>query len=335
MVESAPMSRRTRLGIALAATALGLGVLGDALFQGQPLGLNVPLWALVFTVALAVLLRAGRVPLHQGRRFMVAPLVLFAALLVWHDSPLLVAANLLAIAAAVSVGALRNIRTATLTEFGEGFVGAARSTAVGSLSLLMADIRWAELAGRGRSDTDRRRVGVACGRAAARPPFRPRTVGAGAVRAPPPRRRAARDLRRARVPRPAVPGVRRRAVPLPVRRQRARPVPGAPDVCRVRPPRLLRTGRGRRTDAIRSAAGRLGARRSRAACVPVVGGSPARPARNRHRVRTSADAPVRPALRPDGAPAVRDGRDSLARRGVGVVRADGSAREAPRVRRGR
>ncbi|OLE00731.1 MAG: hypothetical protein AUG91_03540 [Actinobacteria bacterium 13_1_20CM_4_69_9] len=146
------MSRRTRLGIALAATALGLGVLGDALFQGQPLGLNVPLWALAFTVALAVLLRAGRVPLHQGRRFMVAPLVLFAALLVWHDSPLLVAANLLAIAAAVSVGALRNIRTATLTEFGEGFVGAARSTAVGSLSLLMADIRWAELAGRARSE---------------------------------------------------------------------------------------------------------------------------------------------------------------------------------------
>lgn len=138
--------------MALAATALGLGVLGDALFQGQPLGLNVPLWALAFTVALAALLRAGRVPLHQGRRFMIAPLVLFAALLVWHDSPLLVAANLLAIAAAVSVGALRNVRTATLTEYGEGFVGAARSTAVGSLSLLMADIRWTEVAGRARSE---------------------------------------------------------------------------------------------------------------------------------------------------------------------------------------
>jgi hypothetical protein len=83
---------------------------------------------------------------------MVAPLLLFASLLVWHDSPLLVAANLLAIAAAVSIGALRNVREATLTEYGEGFVGAATSTLVGAAPLLMTDIRWNELAGRARSE---------------------------------------------------------------------------------------------------------------------------------------------------------------------------------------
>src|SRR5947207_4009306 len=146
------MSRRTRLGIALAATALALGVLGDVLFQGRPLGLNVALWALTFAIALAALLYAGRAPLHQGRRFMVFPLLLFSTLFVWHDSPLLVAANLLALAAAVSVGVLRNVRNATLTEYGEGFVGAATSTAFGALPLLMTDIGWSELAGRARSE---------------------------------------------------------------------------------------------------------------------------------------------------------------------------------------
>src|SRR6266545_7314284 len=150
------MSRETRLGIALAGSALALGALGDALFQGQGLGLNMPLWLVAFVVALTVLLRLERAPLHQGRRFMVAPLLLFAALFVWHDSPLLVAANLLALAAAVSTGALRRsrprLRTATLSDFGGGFVGACFATVFGALPLLMSDIRWEEVVGRARSE---------------------------------------------------------------------------------------------------------------------------------------------------------------------------------------
>jgi hypothetical protein len=116
----------------------------------------VLLWTLVFVVALTVLLRIARAPLHQGRRFMLAPLVVFAALFAWHSSPLLVAANLLALAAAVTMGALRNarapLRQATLTDYGSGLVGAAKSTAVGALPLLMSDIRWQEVVGRVRSE---------------------------------------------------------------------------------------------------------------------------------------------------------------------------------------
>jgi hypothetical protein len=148
------MSRETRLAIALAGSALALGVLGDVLFQGQPLGLNMPLWTAAFVIALAVLLRYARAPLHQGRRFMVAPLLLFAVLFAWHDSPLLVGANLLALAAAVSMGVLRSrhVRRATLSDYGGGFVGACVSTAVGALPLLMSDIRWHEIVGRARSE---------------------------------------------------------------------------------------------------------------------------------------------------------------------------------------
>jgi hypothetical protein len=87
---------------------------------------------------------------------MVGPLLLFAALFVWHDSPLLVAANLLALAAAVSMGALRKphvrVRSASLSDYGGSFAGACVATAVGALSLLMSDIRWAEVVGRARSE---------------------------------------------------------------------------------------------------------------------------------------------------------------------------------------
>ena len=148
------MSRETKVGLALIVAAVGLGSFGDALFQGQPLGLNVPLWTVCFVAALALLLRVARAPLHQGRRFMAAPLLVFAALFVWHDSPLLVAANLLALAGAVGIGALRGsrprLRTATLTDYGTGFLHAARSTLGGAL--LMSDVRWDELAGRARSE---------------------------------------------------------------------------------------------------------------------------------------------------------------------------------------
>lgn len=135
----------------LAGSALSLGVLGDLLFQGQPLGLNVALWTLAFAATLTALLRVVRAPLHQGRRFMVAPLLVFSALFAWHASPLLVAANLLALAAAVSMGALRTrnrrLRHATLSDYGGGFVGAATSAAVGAVPLLMSDIRWKEVVG--------------------------------------------------------------------------------------------------------------------------------------------------------------------------------------------
>jgi hypothetical protein len=150
------MTRESRLGIALLGSAATLGVLGDALFQDQPLGLNVLVWTVGFVAALTILLRVGRAPLHQGRRFMVAPLVVFSALFLWHDSPLLVAANLLALSAAVSMGALRRtrprLRSATLSDYGGGALAAGCSMLAGALPLLMSDIQWRDVVGRVRSD---------------------------------------------------------------------------------------------------------------------------------------------------------------------------------------
>jgi Domain of unknown function (DUF4173) len=150
------MSRASKVALALLASAAALGILGDVLFQGRPLGLNVFVWAIAFAASLTALLRLARAPLHQGRRFMVVPLLIFSALFLWHDSPLLTAANLLALAAAVTMGALRRtrprLRDTTLSDYGGGALAAGCSMLAGSVALLVADIDWRNVVGRARSD---------------------------------------------------------------------------------------------------------------------------------------------------------------------------------------
>jgi hypothetical protein len=144
------MKSRTRTGVGLLGAALALGTWGDVLFYGRPLGLNVALWALAFIVTLGLLLRLSRAPLHQGRRWMLLPLIVFSAAFVWHDSPLLVATNLLALAGALTLGALR--RTApsegrtVLGDYAAGLVAAGASTLAGSVQLLHKDVEWEEVA---------------------------------------------------------------------------------------------------------------------------------------------------------------------------------------------
>ena len=99
-----------KLAVCVLAAALVLGVASDVLFSGRPLGLNVFLFAACFVGSLAVLLRVGRAPLHQGRRWRALPLLLFSAAFVWHDSRLLTTVNLLALGGAVALGGLRRTR---------------------------------------------------------------------------------------------------------------------------------------------------------------------------------------------------------------------------------
>jgi hypothetical protein len=145
----ASMTRRQRTAVALMVAAVILGVVGDVLFHGQPLGLNVGLFAAALVLALSLLLRIGRVPLHQGRRFMVGPLLLFAGLLAWHDSPLLVATNLLAIAGAVTLGALRrtgwHVKDAEVADYVVGAAAVGASTFAGAIELMERDVPWERL----------------------------------------------------------------------------------------------------------------------------------------------------------------------------------------------
>jgi hypothetical protein len=143
---------KERVALSLCVAGLGLGLLADALFRGEPLGLNAAVWAAAFVVALSALLRVGKVPLHQGRRWMAAPLVLFAALLAWHASPLLQAANLLAVCGAVAIGALRrterSVAHAQVDDYVAGAVTAGAATIVGAAELMQGEVPWRDL-GRG------------------------------------------------------------------------------------------------------------------------------------------------------------------------------------------
>jgi hypothetical protein len=140
---------RDRLALALCVAAAALGVFADILFDEQPLGLNAVVWTIAFVAALAALLRIGHIPLHQGRRLMAAPLLLFASLLAWHDSLLLQAVNLFAIAGAFAIGALRRtdrkIAHAQVDDYVAGAVTAGAATVIGAVELMQRDVPWQEL----------------------------------------------------------------------------------------------------------------------------------------------------------------------------------------------
>src|SRR4051794_9544694 len=140
------MTGRQAVAVGLLLGGVTLGVAADVLFDGRPLGLNALLFALAFVGALALLLRLGRFPLHQGRRLMAAPLLLFAALLAWHDSPLLQAANLLAVAGAVALGALRRteprVASAGVADYVAGSAAAGAAAFAGAVGLMRHDIAW-------------------------------------------------------------------------------------------------------------------------------------------------------------------------------------------------
>ena len=158
------LDKRARVGLGLLAAGLGLGLLGDAVFHGRPLGLNAAIWAFAFVAALAVLLRVGNVPLHQGRRMMAAPLVLFALLLAWRDSPLLQAVNVFAIAGAVALGALRRtdrrVVHAGVDDYVAGAVTAGAATVLGAVELMEREVPWEQV---GRGIRGRRFAAVARG----------------------------------------------------------------------------------------------------------------------------------------------------------------------------
>jgi hypothetical protein len=161
---------RAQVGMVLLGAAIGLGLMGDVLFHDRPLGVNVALWAVAFVAALAALLRIGHVPLHQGRRLMIAPLLLFAALLAWHDSPLLNAVNLFAIGGAVALGALRRtgrpVVHAQVDDYVAGAVTAGAATIVGGVELMQREVPWDELK---RGVQSRRVIAVARGAALSLP----------------------------------------------------------------------------------------------------------------------------------------------------------------------
>lgn len=147
MLSWGAMSDRTRLGLGLLGAAFVLGVLGDELLRATPLGINLFLWVCALVVTLLLLARWRGAPLTIGSRWMLPPLLLFAALPAWRDSPWLVALNLLAVAAALALGALRTPRVhrAGLADYVVGLGNASAAVAGRTVTLMQSEIDWRDL----------------------------------------------------------------------------------------------------------------------------------------------------------------------------------------------
>lgn len=143
------MGLDAKRALALLGSAVAIGIAGDLLLRGRPAGVNVLLFVLLFVAALALVLRVSGARLHQGRRWMALPLVVFAALPALHDSPLLVTVNVLALAGAISLGALRRARPrpddASVDEYVAGMLSAGAASFAGSIELLEREVPWPAL----------------------------------------------------------------------------------------------------------------------------------------------------------------------------------------------
>lgn len=147
MLSWGAMSDRTRLGLGLLGAALVLGVLGDGLLRATPLGINLFLWVAALALTLVLLARWRGAPMTIGSRWMLPPLLLFAALPAWRDSPWLVALDLFAVAAALVFGALRTPRVhrAGLADYVVGLGNAGAAVAGRTVTLMQSEIDWRDL----------------------------------------------------------------------------------------------------------------------------------------------------------------------------------------------
>ncbi len=84
-----PTRLQPRTAAVLAATALVLGVLGDALFYHAPPGVNIPLWQSALVVALLLSARTSHVVLAPRQLVLIGGSLLLSAGIAWRGSEFL------------------------------------------------------------------------------------------------------------------------------------------------------------------------------------------------------------------------------------------------------
>ncbi|HEX3236396.1 MAG TPA: DUF4173 domain-containing protein [Gemmatimonadales bacterium] len=161
---------RTRDGLALLAAGLGVGVAADVLAHTVPERLDAALGLGVLAQAFGALALAGVVPRPERVAPLGLPLGLLGLALIWRDSPILFALNLLGIGL-VAVLATPWVRAAGwvgagLTDYALGAGRLAGGAAGGAAVLVLTDIDWGALPAESRTRTVR---GTAIGLVAAVP----------------------------------------------------------------------------------------------------------------------------------------------------------------------
>lgn len=167
------MNLTAKLELSALATALTLGILGDALLRSFPWGLNFALWAVLLAVAIYLLTRAAhRQAFTRGGAWLLLPITLAPMAFFWHESPALKGLNMLALLTALSLAMLRvrggSLHTASLMQYALGSLLAGFNAAVGMFPLLLKDREWTRAFG---GNQLRKTVAVLLGLALALPPL--------------------------------------------------------------------------------------------------------------------------------------------------------------------
>jgi hypothetical protein len=144
------MKDRTRRGLDVLQAALILGVVGNALLRATPWGLNVLLWVvLLVAAALALMARWRRQSLSRDGRWVILPLIFFAACFAWRDSPTLKLLDGMAILLALSLAVLRtrvlSLRLASMKEHAVALGLSIFDGALGLPTVLLSDVEWQEV----------------------------------------------------------------------------------------------------------------------------------------------------------------------------------------------
>lgn len=144
------MNDRTKRGLDCIEAALLVGVTGDALLRATPWGINVLLWVGVLALAFVVLVMRWHVTLLKAEgRWLVFPLLFFAAAFAWRDSLVLKSLDFLALLLVFALVGWRTrgktIRLAGVMQYVLAILVSGGNALFAFFPLALSDIRWKEL----------------------------------------------------------------------------------------------------------------------------------------------------------------------------------------------
>jgi hypothetical protein len=131
------------------AAALVVGALGDALLRATPWGLNLFVWIAALIASVTVVLILYRIELDAGCKWLVIPLLFFAAAIAWRDSPVLKALNLIGIVITLAMILMRSqtgkLLVAGVTDYAYSVLASLYCAFSGAGYLIGGDIEWKEV----------------------------------------------------------------------------------------------------------------------------------------------------------------------------------------------
>lgn len=144
------MNDRTKKGLDCIEAALLLGLMGDVLLRTTPWGVNVLLWVGVLVLAFTALIARWRSSLlKEEGRWLVFPVLFFAAAFAWRDSMTLKSLDFLALLLALALVGWRakanKIRLAGVMEYALAVAMALGNALFAFLPLALCDIRWKDV----------------------------------------------------------------------------------------------------------------------------------------------------------------------------------------------